>query len=175
MTGQRIGVANGLLSSEVIRIITSSPYIAQQLPQECTKGHMHGAHLSNRFAHLTNHCIATEHAEYGKYEPTNEARRPPRSPAGSLPSRRLAPSHPSVAPPPSPAPALAPWEVPSGALTRSAVLLLRGGPARKHRLQIPLEHRIQVVPRVELDVLNPCEIESHGQESWGRKMAASRR
>ena len=26
----------------------------------------------DRFAHLTNHCIATEHAEYGKYEATNE-------------------------------------------------------------------------------------------------------
>ena len=28
--------------------------------------------VGNRFAHLTNHCIATEHAEYGKFEPTNE-------------------------------------------------------------------------------------------------------
>lgn len=28
--------------------------------------------VNNRFAHLTNHCIATEHEEYGKYEPTNE-------------------------------------------------------------------------------------------------------
>jgi hypothetical protein len=27
---------------------------------------------SARDRHLTNHCIATEHAEYGKYEPTNE-------------------------------------------------------------------------------------------------------
>jgi len=30
------------------------------------------ADLSNRFAHLTNHCLATEHEEYGKFEPTNE-------------------------------------------------------------------------------------------------------
>ena len=28
--------------------------------------------VNNRFAHLTNHCIATEHEEYGKFEPTNE-------------------------------------------------------------------------------------------------------
>jgi len=28
--------------------------------------------LTNRFAHLTNHCIAVEHAEYGKFEATNE-------------------------------------------------------------------------------------------------------
>ena len=30
------------------------------------------SNVTDRFAHLTNHCIATEHAEYGKYEPTNE-------------------------------------------------------------------------------------------------------
>jgi len=30
------------------------------------------ATTGDRFAHLTNHCIATEHAEYGKYEATNE-------------------------------------------------------------------------------------------------------
>ncbi len=28
--------------------------------------------VGNRFSHLTNHCIATQHADYGKYEPTNE-------------------------------------------------------------------------------------------------------
>jgi tubulin--tyrosine ligase len=28
--------------------------------------------LNNRYAHLCNHCIATEHPDYGKYEPTNE-------------------------------------------------------------------------------------------------------
>ena len=28
--------------------------------------------IGDRFAHLTNHCIAAEHAEYGKYEATNE-------------------------------------------------------------------------------------------------------
>ncbi|KAL1507876.1 hypothetical protein AB1Y20_007483 [Prymnesium parvum] len=28
--------------------------------------------LSNRFSHLTNHCIAAEHENYGHYEPTNE-------------------------------------------------------------------------------------------------------
>ena len=28
--------------------------------------------ISDRFSHLTNHCIATEHPEYGKFEPTNE-------------------------------------------------------------------------------------------------------
>ena len=28
--------------------------------------------VHNRFAHLTNHRIATEHEEYGKFEPTNE-------------------------------------------------------------------------------------------------------
>lgn len=28
--------------------------------------------LGNRFAHLTNHCIAAEHADYGRFEPTNE-------------------------------------------------------------------------------------------------------
>ena len=27
---------------------------------------------TNRFAHLTNHCIATEHDDYGKFEATNE-------------------------------------------------------------------------------------------------------
>ena len=27
---------------------------------------------TNRFAHLTNHCIATEHGDYGKFEATNE-------------------------------------------------------------------------------------------------------
>ena len=30
------------------------------------------SNIANRFSHLTNHCIATEHAEYGKFEPTNE-------------------------------------------------------------------------------------------------------
>lgn len=30
------------------------------------------SNVTDRFAHLTNHCIATEHPEYGKYEPTNE-------------------------------------------------------------------------------------------------------
>ena len=30
------------------------------------------SNVTDRFSHLTNHCIATEHAEYGKYEPTNE-------------------------------------------------------------------------------------------------------
>lgn len=30
------------------------------------------SNTSDRFAHLTNHCIATDHPEYGKYEPTNE-------------------------------------------------------------------------------------------------------
>ena len=28
--------------------------------------------LSNRHAHLTNHCIAATHGDYGKFEPTNE-------------------------------------------------------------------------------------------------------
>ena len=28
--------------------------------------------LSDTFAHLSNHCIAVNHPEYGKYEPTNE-------------------------------------------------------------------------------------------------------
>ena len=28
--------------------------------------------LSNRHAHLTNHCIAATHTDYGKFEPTNE-------------------------------------------------------------------------------------------------------
>eukprot|EP00939_MAST-03C_sp_MAST-3C-sp1_P002100 g2100.t1 len=28
--------------------------------------------LSDRFAHLSNHCIAVTHSDYGKYEPTNE-------------------------------------------------------------------------------------------------------
>ena len=28
--------------------------------------------LSNRFVHLSNHCIQTEHEDYGKFEPTNE-------------------------------------------------------------------------------------------------------
>jgi tubulin--tyrosine ligase len=28
--------------------------------------------VNDRFCHLTNHCIATEHAEYGKFEATNE-------------------------------------------------------------------------------------------------------
>ena len=28
--------------------------------------------LSNRFSHLTNHCIAAEHEEYGRFEATNE-------------------------------------------------------------------------------------------------------
>ena len=28
--------------------------------------------ITDRFSHLTNHCIATEHSEYGKFEPTNE-------------------------------------------------------------------------------------------------------
>ena len=30
------------------------------------------SNITDRFSHLTNHCIATEHEEYGKYEPTNE-------------------------------------------------------------------------------------------------------
>ena len=30
------------------------------------------SNVSDRFSHLTNHCIATDHPEYGKYEPTNE-------------------------------------------------------------------------------------------------------
>ena len=30
------------------------------------------SNIADRFSHLTNHCIATEHAEYGKFEPTNE-------------------------------------------------------------------------------------------------------
>ena len=25
--------------------------------------------VTNRFAHLTNHCIATEHGDYGTYNP----------------------------------------------------------------------------------------------------------
>ena len=28
--------------------------------------------LGNRHAHLTNHCIAATHDDYGKFEPTNE-------------------------------------------------------------------------------------------------------
>lgn len=28
--------------------------------------------VSNRYSHLTNHCIAATHGDYGKYEPTNE-------------------------------------------------------------------------------------------------------
>ena len=28
--------------------------------------------ISNLFSHLTNHCIAATHSDYGKYEPTNE-------------------------------------------------------------------------------------------------------
>ena len=35
---------------------------------------------TNRFAHLTNHCIATEHDDYGKFEATNEISNPNPSP-----------------------------------------------------------------------------------------------
>jgi len=31
-----------------------------------------GSDLGNKYSHLCNHCIATEHPDYGKYEPTNE-------------------------------------------------------------------------------------------------------
>eukprot|EP01045_Picozoa_sp_COSAG04_P034363 COSAG04_NODE_7491_length_1118_cov_19.609421_1_plen_56_part_10 len=28
--------------------------------------------ISNTHAHLSNHCLAVDHPDYGKYEPTNE-------------------------------------------------------------------------------------------------------
>ena len=38
----------------------------------CASASYDASDVNDRFAHLTNHCIATEHAEYGKDEPTNE-------------------------------------------------------------------------------------------------------